>query len=307
MRPPHVAGFAVALLALIASAAMAQPYSIARSFRSPIESYVGDVIELRYAIRSDLLLEPPESVPPVDWGRIDSVVVVPLGNEFEVRIVVTPFEPGTIALPRLTLGQVEIDGLSFVVNSVLDEETQPAPAYGPLVLPGTRSAATIALIATVVLVSVGAFIIGRGRERLVVLIARLRTGRPDRRFARELARLGRDQQRMSARDCYTELVRALQDYMSARLGFDCRSRTSSELVEFLPALAAMCGAPPPVAAPLAEVLTAADSAKFAGRSIRPKARGVHVDACVGVLAGLESASRSAKRRRSKPRSADAHR
>ncbi len=307
MRAPLLTGSAVALFALIASSLPAQPYTIARSFRSPVESFVGDTVELRYVVRADLLIEAPEAVPSVDWGRIDSVVVEPLGNEYEVRFVVTPFVPGTIALPRLRLGQVDVDGLSFVVNSVLDDDAQLAPAYGPLVLPGTRSAATIALIATVVLVSAGAFVTGSGRERIAVLLARLRTGRPDRRLARELARLGRGQQRMTARDCYTELIRALQDYMSARLGFDCRSRTSTELAAFLPALASMCAAHPSVAAPLAEVLTAADGAKFAGRSIRPKARGIHVDACVGVLDALESARRASKRRRSRSRSSDAHR
>ncbi len=284
----------VMLLPCLVVAAQDAPvasYTIVNSVRLPAESFVGDPVELRYTLRTSVELVAPATLPEPAWGVISSVRVVPRADEYDVRLLVVPYEPGTLTLPRIDLGAIQLDGLSLVVTSVLDEESEFRSIYGPQRLPGTRLSLLLAVLAVVVPLALVLYLAGPGRSLVSAIVERRRARIPYRSLLRTLDRLEGSIQRDTAADFYTSLVSSLQDLMTSRLGFECRAATSTELRRYLPALAAQCGAEPQAAAPLAEIFETADEAKFAHSQVRRKTRSRHLSECRETVVGLETARR----------------
>lgn len=305
----RAAVLALALTALAAVGAPAQSdtgaedappasYTIVDSVRLPAESFVGDAVELRYTIRTNAELTSPAEPPQPSWGEITDVAVFGGDGEWDVRIVLVPYEPGTLTIPRLPLGSISLDGMSVLVASVLDEQSELRAIYGPQRLPGTQLAVVLVALAIVVPAAAALYLLGPGRAVARRLLERYRARIPYRSLMRTLDRLEANLQRDTARDFYTTLIHSIQDLMTSRLDFECRAATSTELVSYLPALAARCGLPARAAEPVRPVLEAADSAKFAHSQIRRRTRSTHLDTCREVFGELEAARR---RLRARPR------
>jgi hypothetical protein len=280
----------MASLAVVPVLVSAQSYTVTNSVRLPAESFVGDPIELRYRIRTDASVTEPEEVPTPPWGSIESLVVTETENEIDVRIVVIPFEPGTLTIPSLDLGELRLEGLSFVVSSVLASETNEdlRSIYGPERLPGTRAAVIVAGGLVVVGLILAFYFAGPGKKRLRFWIGRMKARLPYRRLVRQLTGLEAEGSEVSSREFYIRLVDAIQDYMSAVLRVECRSATTTELVGYLPILAAYSDVAEAEVKPLAEVFRTADRAKFAHASVDERERLRHVHACSELFADLET-------------------
>lgn len=289
----------IPMLLLTCVAAMsvvdAQSYTIVESVRLPAESFVGDPIELRYRVRSALELEAPARLPVPTWGDITSVRVIERGDEYDVRLVVVPFEPGTLTVPPIDLGGVALDGLSFVVSSVGEDRTEVRGILGPERLPGTRLVMLIVVLAVALPLLALLYFAGPGRAVVRRILARRQARLPYRKLLRTIDQLEKNIRYDSARDFYTLLVSALQDLMTSRLGFECRAATSTELTSYLPALAAQCGADAQAADPLAGIFETSDSAKFAGAQIRRKVRLEQLRTCRALMVELESLRRRRRR------------
>lgn len=288
---------ALAMFGFVATVAPAQSYTVVDSVRLPAESFVGDAVELRYTLRTDAELSSPSPPPEVAWGTIESVRVGEGDGQYQVRIVVVPYEPGTLTLPRIQLGGVALEGLSVVVTSVLEEEDDLRSIYGPQRLPGTRLAIFLVALAVVIPGAAALYLVGPGRELIHRIVARHRARVPYRNLMRTIDRLESNIRYDSSRDFYTRLIASIQDLMTSRLGFECRAATSSELQAYLPALAARCGERAAAASPLADVFRTADRAKFAHAQIRRKVRLSHLERCRETIARLETARRRARARR----------
>jgi len=296
-------GHAVAslLVALIMSAPLgaqdqgAASYTLIDAVRLPAESYVGDQVELRYTLRTAADLVTPGAVDDPPWGEIGSVRVFPRGDEYDVRLLVVPYEPGTLTLPTIDLGPIRLEGMSLVVTSVLEDGGELRSIYGPQRLPGTRLAVFLAVLAVVIPLAVGLYLSGPGRTVLGRILERRRARVPHRNLLRTIDRLEASIRHVPANELYTELVHALQDLMTSRLGFECRAATSTELEAYLPILAARCGASAGTTAPLVDVLRAADEAKFAHGKVRRKTRLNHLERCRSAAVELESARRRLRR------------
>ena len=287
---------ALAVLAFLvaAPALVAQSYTVVDSVRLPAESFVGDAVELRYTLRTDAQLSAPSPLPEVPWGTIESVSVGEGNGQYSVRIVVVPYEPGTLTLPRIDLGGVALAGLSVSVTSVLGTEAEMRSIYGPQRLPGTRL--TILLIALVVGVPGGAalYLAGPGRALIHSFVARHRARIPYRNLMRTIDRLESNIRYDSSREFYTRLVASIQDLMTNRLGFECRAATSTELEAYLPLLAARCGERVEAVSELGDIFRSADRAKFGHAQIRRKVRLSHLELCREAMARLEAARRRAR-------------
>ena len=275
-------------------------YTISDVVRLPAESFVGDPVELRYSIRT--AYQTPEPVVEQEplWGTIESMRLTARSDGFEVRIAVIPYEAGTLTLPEIVLGEIRLAGLSFVVLSVLGGDESLRPIHGPQHLPGTRSVGVVLLLALFLLPGIAIYLVGPGRTHIRKLYALYRSRAPHRQLIGRLDRLALSIEELSGKQFYTDLVVGLQEFMGARLGSNCTSQTSTELIDKLPDLAHSSGAPLHAASPLVDVLTVADSVKFASKRIRRTVRAEHL-ATVRCIAETLEAARRKSRRRSRPR------
>ena len=299
------AGMILATLVLVCVPvvrAAAQGYVIVDSVRLPVESYVGDTVELRYRIRTAAMIQPPALTPEPAWGNIESIRIAERDGAYDLRIVIIPYEPGTLTLPPIDLGGIVLEGLNLTVTSVLDEPSDIRAIYGPQRLPGTRAAALLLALAIGFPVALALYVGGAGRVVLRRIRERWRVRIPYRQLLRTIDRLRANIRHDTARDFYIALVTAIQDVMTSRLGSECRAATSTELVARLPLLAQRCGAEPAVVAPLAEIFTVADEAKFAHAQVRPKVRERHLDVARRLMIDLESSRRRLRSERGKERS-----
>ena len=288
---------ALPLFFLAVSAALfGQSYTVVDSVRLPAQSFVGDAVELRYQIRTDATLSIPDQLPQPAWGTLERVELDESSEGWVVRIVVVPFEPGTLTLPRLTLGEIDVDGFSLVVSSVLGEEPALEPIYGPQRLPGTRGALILAAVLIAAAATSGLYVLGPGRRQLQALIARYRARLPYRRLRKELALLEAEGDQLPAREFYIGLIESVQRYMSSVLRVDCRAATTSELVRYLPALASLSTVDRASVSPLEPLLHRADNAKFAGLSVAAPLRHDDLALCTAVFEAVEEGRRRMRAR-----------
>jgi hypothetical protein len=287
---------AVAGLLLLTGPVRAQElFTIVDTARLPAASFVGDPVELRYRIRTDAELESSVTPPPVPWGEIRAIQAVRQDAFWQLRILAVPYEPGTLSIPQIDLGGVTVDGLSLVVNSVLSDEDALEPVYGPQVIPGTRAMLAVGAFLLVFPVMILIVVLGPGRNLVRRFIASWKGRAPHRQLVRRLDHLEARLKQETAREFYTGLILAVQEFMTARLDVDCRAATSSELRVDLPRLAHRSGADSEATAPLVEILESADRAKFGHEAIRRRVRRSHLGQMRAVAELLEESRRRQKR------------
>jgi hypothetical protein len=273
-------------------------YVVVDSVRLPTQSYVGDPVELRYTIRTPATPQLPEEISQPRWGELSAFRVTPTSGGFDLRFTATPFEPGTLTIPRIDLGGVRIEGLSLIVDSLLrDENPSLRGLLGPMRLPGTRAMLLGLAFAVSFAVALAIYLLGPGRTHIRALIARRRARAPYRRLLHCVHKLQSDIHRYTMRDFYIELSRELQLFMDSRIDFNCRAATSSELIGLIDELEKSCGATPGTAKPLEEIIRAADNAKFARKTIRRKKRSRHLVVVRAVAIELENHRRRLRSKR----------
>lgn len=284
------------LLVVAGNAVSQSSYVIVDSVRLPAESYVGDSVELRYTVRSQAIPTVPDEIPQPRWGEISAVRVQAGRGEFDLRMTVIPYEPGTLTLPRIDLGEVRIEGLSLIVESILAPgDVSLRPAYGPRRLPGTQAALLLFGFGISFGIAIVLYLVGPGSRHIRTIVGRYRARAPYRKLLARVQTLQRDINRYTLRDFYIALVEGLQSFMTSRVARDCMAATSTELIAILPELEESCGAIAGTAAPLEEVLMAADSAKFARKAVRRKKRSRHLKLVHAVAVELESHRRKLRR------------
>lgn len=252
------------VLMTLSSAVFGQEqYTVAESSRLPAQSYVGDQVELRLRIRTTAELSAPETPPSVSWGRIDAVHIAPAGGDTDVRILVTPFEPGALALPQIDLGEIVLTGVTLHVQAVTDARSSLTNIRDQLLLPGTRAVAVLSLV-LVVLSVVGTFAFVRGRGRLEAWYVAWRgRRRPHRRFERDAATLMRRSEQLSCDEFYSDLVGVLRLYLMRRFGLSADCMTTAEIARRLRGLVSRIGADAVSPEPVRRTLGWADQVRFA--------------------------------------------
>ncbi len=205
---------------------------VERRVSLPPEFFVGDRVELRLQLAQagDGELRVPEPLPQPAWGRVEAIRVIPLRDTLEVRLNYVPLRPGTLTFPPLDLGGGRISALTIFVDSILENrERETEPPAPQLQLSGTRALVAIGLAILIGLPLLLVLAATWGRRQVSSLVQRIREGRPYRRIQRTIRTLSSQNQVMQARDFYIVLIDEFRSYLTARLGVDCRTLTTSEL------------------------------------------------------------------------------
>ncbi len=273
-------------IATVVAVGAQEDYRITQSITLPQTSYVGDRVELRVSIRpaDAVSITEPSSLPEAPWAEFHDLSIFPQGNEYELRVALTPYQPGTLTLPAIDLGGIEVRELNLHVSSVLEgADTEPAPPHRQAVLPYTRItfAAAAALL---LLVPFGALAGARwGRKQLERILVGYRSGKPYRRVLKALRALEGRIEELEPRSFYIELMQELRAYFSEKLHRDLMSATSSELGSHLRRLILDLDD----REQLIQLFHSADLVKFASRSSRLGERRAHLELVRRVLERIE--------------------
>ncbi len=254
---------APAPVALVGQERVIVEATVSESVVLPSRFFVGDLVEIRATLRvpSGVRVEPPEVLPIPSWGEILAIEVAGEGVERSVRLQLRPFQPGTLTIPPIPLGEVRLSGLSIFVDSVVGDQQlslqEPRPQA---LLPGTQGFVTVAALGLLLLPTIGILLWRGGRRRVSRLIEGYRENRPYRRARRRLKSLVQELKVMEARTFYIELSNLLREYMAQRLDGELLSSTTRELPDRLGAI----GLPTEIRAEAVEIYRQADMVKFAG-------------------------------------------
>lgn len=239
--------------------------TVSESVVLPSRFFVGDLVEIRATIRvpSGVRVETPQTLPAPGWGEILAVEIGGEGIERRVRVQLRPFQPGTLTIPALELGEVRLSGLSIFVDSVVEGRQlslqEPRPQA---LLPGTQAFVTVIAVALLLFPTLVILLWRGGRRRFSRLLESYRENRPYRRARRRLKALTQELGALEAREFYIELTNLLREYMAQRLDSRFLSSTTRELPELL----AASGLSPTSAQEAVEVYRQADMVKFARHS-----------------------------------------
>lgn len=202
----------------------------------PPDFYVGDRVELRAVLKPDpgMRILPPGELPVLGWIDLHDVQLERDGEKWEVRIVFTPFAPGTRAFPSIAMGDVLLSDIKLNVNSILQEKNPDFFGIkGQLYLPGTRLGIGI-LAALLFFGPVLAFsFTGRAARMLRRFLSVYAGRRPHKRLQKVLKELADQQLHMGSRKFYIILSEEFRRYLTARTGQDFLTITSSEVPEHL--------------------------------------------------------------------------
>lgn len=208
--------------------------TVSRSVVLPSRFFVGDLVEIRATIRvpSGVRVRSPESLPTPSWGELLQVEIQGEGMERIIRISVRPFQPGTLTIPRLELGEVYLSGLSIYADSVVEgAEVVFQEPRSQALLPGTQLFVTLVASALLLLPTVVVLVWRGGRRRIAHMIGAYRENRPYRRARRRLKGLRQELPALDGRSFYIEATTLLREYMSQRVDGSLLAATTTELPE----------------------------------------------------------------------------
>jgi hypothetical protein len=263
----------------------------------PQEFYVGDRVEVRVRLRVDdasLELETPLDTPELSWADLHDMRVVGSGRDRELRLLMTPFEPGTKTLAQLDLGGIVLRDLEVRVPSLLEDGTvELAPSRGQLLLTGTRLLVALGLALLVSVPALWILLFRWAGHRLKRAVHRHRRARPYRRLLKRLRNLALDLERVRGREFYIRLLTELRAYLSSRFDVGSMSFTTAELSRFLEELVD----DPKLREELVSVFHFGDLVKFAERGAPTSLRAQHLRTVGTVASRLEDRDETAAIRR----------
>ncbi len=193
--------------------------------------YVGDKVELRVTLQPDKgkVIKLPEQLPSSDWLTYDDITLKRGKGIVALRIVFTPYAPGTRTLPSLKLGDTLLDSVKIHTASVLENGAVAFKGIKkPLLIPGTK----LLLGFIIALLFVGpVFVLGFAgsiKKKIHRAAASRRGKRPKKQLFKVLKGLEEERERMSSRQFYFKLSDAYRKYLSLRTGIDFMTTTSTD-------------------------------------------------------------------------------
>lgn len=197
----------------------------------PKEFYVGDQVELRVSIEDEpgkqFVL--PEEYPDSALLEIHDMTMSRDNGLVELRILFTPFAPGTRSLPAIDLGGAVLDKIKVYTSSLLDgEKVKFRGIRKPLLVPGTKLLLGIFIgllfIGPVFLLSFA----GTIRRKFHLLIDLRRGRRPGKRLLKVLKELAENKDALSSRQFYFTLFDEYRKYLLQRTDIDFLTTTSTD-------------------------------------------------------------------------------
>jgi len=198
----------------------------------PKEYFVGDKVELRIklSIEDGFNLQLPAKIPESSWVNINSVDISDLENAPELKIIFTPFIPGTRSLPTLSFGEIIINSVKIHTSSLIDSrESEFVGIMNQALLPGTKFG--LILLIGILFFSPIFFILLLGplRSKIVYIIKKNIGLRPFRKLNRNLKDLEIQRNGISCRRFYIRLSGSIREYLSKRTDTDFITLTTSDM------------------------------------------------------------------------------
>lgn len=206
-----------------------QAYTVEQMLFLPPEFYVGDEVEVRLRITTvvDSLPSEVEEIPDTPYLAVDEIRVIPIADEYEIRIRYAAYRPGELEIPAFALGDLEIGPIPFEVESIRQREgDRLRNILDPVLLPGTTL--LIALSTGIVLFGPLLLFLSVARIRRVLRGVAFGTRRPYRALRRELEVLRSKGSTIGAKEFYGRLFDAFREYLSHRSEFNYRAATVRE-------------------------------------------------------------------------------
>ena len=246
-------------------------YTISRIHFLPPEYYVGDEVEARIRLSVDAGVVPaaPAEMPAPGPVHIRDILVIPIADEYDVRISFSAYETGSRELPPIELGDIVLTGVQIGAVSILTgENTAIVESFGPELLPSTGLLLALAVGGMLIVPPLIVLAIIWLRRLIKHLIAEWDERRPYKELKVKLDTLADPSLAENSREFYIKLTAAFRDYLSERLSIDIAAHTASELTAEL--AEKMTGVSP--VEKISAELTRFDEAKFGGRGVRRPTR-----------------------------------
>jgi len=266
MNQPRFRIVLAALLLSVSGGAGAESVTIKQMLFLPPVYYVGDQVEVRIRVSatdSELPLR-PSHLPQSEWFRVVDVRVIPIADEYDIRIRFTSFQTGVRELPVFQIGELTLGPIPIETASIRDaEELSVFGTLEPIVLPGTRL--FIALAAGIVFLGPLSIIIVLGwlRKTAGSIVGSIGNRKPYRRLVRSLDALQNGVSVIDARSFYVSLLEAFRGYLTNRSLHNYNAATTHEmdllLGEEYDGIEALEG--------LSQMVGSIDGAKFGGARI----------------------------------------
>jgi len=198
----------------------------------PKEYFVGDKVELRIKlnIEDGFKLQLPAKIPESSWVNINSVDISGSEKAPELKILFTPFIPGTRSLPTLSFGEIIINSVKIHTSSLIDSRgSEFVGIMNQALLPGTKFG--LILLIGILFFSPIFFILllGPFRGKIVYIIKKNIGLRPFRKLNRNLKDLEIQRNGISCRKFYIRLSGSIREYLSKRTDTDFITLTTSDM------------------------------------------------------------------------------
>lgn len=200
----------------------------------PKTFYIGDRVDLRVQLKSSVVnnLVVQSSMPAVEWGVIHSIRVAESAQGLEVRIQFTAYHPGTHSLPAVSLGTIELTGITIHVKSLLENQ-QLMPLHEQIMLPSTMFYLSLGIAILLAIPVLAYLIFVVGRKQLLSIVETYQRSQPLRALKKTLVQLENNCDIIDARDFYIQLLEYMRRYLAMRITEACLFATTSELEELL--------------------------------------------------------------------------
>ncbi len=211
-------------------------YSISKIHFLPPVYYVGDEVEarIRLSVSGGVVPAEPSELPAPGWIRFRDVRIIPISNEYEVRISFSVYKTGTQELPPISLGDITLTGVKVGAASLLEDGvTKIEDAFGPVLLPGTRLLLAAVVGGAIVVPALIIVVFIWARRLIGQMRAQWLANKPLKDLNAMLDRLADPDYAGNSRNFYITLTETFRDYLSSRLEVDIKSHTASELKEDL--------------------------------------------------------------------------
>jgi len=246
-------------------------YTIQQIHFLPPTFYVGDKVEarIRLAAAEGFVPAEPTELPAPAAIQIRDVRIIPISQEYDIRITFSSYETGKGELPPIALGDITLKGVEITTESMLEEDTvKIEESFGPALLPGTKLLLALAIGALLIVPVFTVLLVIWIRRLAKHFISERKEKRPFKVLTLVLNELANPPSRVKNREFYIELTDAFREYLSARLEVNLRTSTASELRG---SLAMQFTGVAPVEKILAE-LTRFDAVKFGNLGVSSRGR-----------------------------------
>lgn len=247
-------------------------YSVESMNFIPPRYYVGDEVELKIKISVPATTEitlPINKQIETDWIEITNLKMLPFKiindrKVHDISIFFISFKTGTLTLPFLKMGDIELTNLEIHTLSVIDKnkEASLAPSRGQLHLPDTWTKLGL-LFLLVLLLPLFAFIISRYVLKWFIKSVQLiQITPPHMKLLNGLKKLHKQMKTMDFRLSYIHLSDLFKKYLQKRLSIPALTSTTREIS----ALSYHSVLDKELSNEILKILSLSDFVKFGGRS-----------------------------------------